>query len=129
MEQQTAVEQLEKTIQSMIEHGADLGEDYPALMVHIEQAKETEKQQHKYTWYDSRINSHISFEQYYTETYKSELQQTERERNKTLMILIDKLIGENDMETIKLLESLVDKDTPSMKKSFEIMTKNINLNK
>jgi transcriptional/translational regulatory protein YebC/TACO1 len=60
---------------------------------------------------------------------KTELQQTERERNKTLMILIDKLIGENDMETIKLLESLVDKDTPSMKKSFEIMTKNINLNK
>ena len=56
-------------------------------------------------------------------------QQTERERNKTLMILIDKLIGENDMETIKLLESLVDKDTPAMKKSFEIMTKNINLNK
>jgi hypothetical protein len=35
-----AVEWLEKTIQSMIEHGADLGEDYPALMVHIQQAKE-----------------------------------------------------------------------------------------
>jgi hypothetical protein len=40
-----AVEWLEKTIQSMIEHGADLGEDYPALMVHIQQAKEKERQQ------------------------------------------------------------------------------------
>jgi hypothetical protein len=45
MAQQTAVEKLESTIQSMIEHGADLGEDYPALMVHIQQAKEMEKQQ------------------------------------------------------------------------------------
>jgi hypothetical protein len=52
---------------------------------------------------------------------------TERERNKKLMILLDKLICENDIETIKLLKSLVDKDTPAMKKSFEIMTKNINL--
>jgi hypothetical protein len=67
--QQTAVEKLESTIQSMIEHGADLGEDYPALMVHIQQAKETEKQQHSETWHDSRENTCIPFEDYYTKTY------------------------------------------------------------
>ena len=99
----------------------------------IQQAKEIEMEQMRkcasfWRGKENEIEKPI-FEEYYTETYKSELQQTERERNKTLMILIDKLIGENDMETIKLLESLVDKDTPAMKKSFEIMTKNINLNK
>jgi hypothetical protein len=79
MAQQTAVEKLVSTIQSMIEHGADLGEDYPALLVHIQQAKETEKQQHGNTW-DQAIKAHenrghviarslCDFDDYYNETY------------------------------------------------------------
>jgi hypothetical protein len=48
--------------------------------------------------------------------------QTERERNKALMLLLDKLIAEKDIESIKLLESLVANDTPAMKKSYQIMT-------
>jgi uncharacterized protein YoaH (UPF0181 family) len=47
MAQQTAMEKLESTIQSMIENGADLGEDIWAVMVNIKQAKEMEKQQHE----------------------------------------------------------------------------------
>ena len=124
MAQQTAVEWLIEQV-----------EDFIGLIPVdiIQQAKEIEMEQMRkcasfWRGKENEIEKPI-FEEYYTETYKSELQQTERERNKTLMILIDKLIGENDMETIKLLESLVDKDTPAMKKSFEIMTKNINLNK
>ena len=35
----------------------------------VEQAKCMEKQRHKHTWYDSRVNTHITFEQYYNETY------------------------------------------------------------
>jgi hypothetical protein len=66
MAQQTAVEQIEKTIQSMIEHGADLGEDYPALMVHIQQAKEMEKQQIIKAHDDGDL---WSGEKYYTQTY------------------------------------------------------------
>jgi transcriptional/translational regulatory protein YebC/TACO1 len=80
MAQQTAVEKLESTIQSMIEHGADLGEDYPALMVHIQQAKEMEKQQQENAW-DAAFGEGIGttmgsvdydakFINWYTETYK-----------------------------------------------------------
>lgn len=45
MSKQTAVHWLESIMNSMIEHGADFGEDYPALLQHIEQAKEIEKEQ------------------------------------------------------------------------------------
>jgi hypothetical protein len=73
MSQQTAVEQLEKTIQSMIEHGADLGEDYPALMVHIAQAKEMERQQitdFANDYADAVMGGCLKrAEQYYTQTY------------------------------------------------------------
>jgi hypothetical protein len=88
MAQQTAVEKLESTIQSMIEHGADLGEDYPALMVHIQQAKEMEKQQiedaqmdmfnhindRKFgmDYFHKRDEAETYVKHYYTETYKSE---------------------------------------------------------
>jgi transcriptional/translational regulatory protein YebC/TACO1 len=73
MAQQTAVEKLESTIQSMIEHGADLGEDYPALMVHIQQAKEMEKQQIESAWKrgdgeHDKVADKLA-KQYYTETY------------------------------------------------------------
>jgi hypothetical protein len=38
----------------------------------VEQAKEMEKQRHSETWHDSRENTCIPFEQYYTETYTNE---------------------------------------------------------
>jgi exosome complex RNA-binding protein Csl4 len=76
MAQQTAVEKLESTIQSMIEHGADLGEDYPALMVHIQQAKEMEKQQIESAYkMGDGVHDEVAdklAKQYYTKTYKSE---------------------------------------------------------
>mgnify|MGYP000849694076 CR=1 FL=1 len=47
----------------------------------------------------------------------------ERERNKRLMVLIQKLHSENDVDSLELLKTLVDNDTEAMKKSFEIMLK------
>lgn len=43
----TAVEWLEQIIKSMVINGGDLGEDYPALLVHIQQAKKLESEQRK----------------------------------------------------------------------------------
>ena len=40
MKTENGIEWLESTINSMINNGADLGEDLPALMVHINSAKE-----------------------------------------------------------------------------------------
>ena len=41
----TTVQWLEDTILNMVYNGADLGEDYPALMEHVKRAKELEKTQ------------------------------------------------------------------------------------
>jgi uncharacterized protein YoaH (UPF0181 family) len=73
MAQQTAVEQLEKTIQSMIENGADLGEDIWAVMVNIKQAKEMEKHQIEAAWKrgdgeHDEVADKLA-KKYYTETY------------------------------------------------------------
>lgn len=46
----------------------------------------------------------------------------EKERNKRLILLINKLIDQNDMDNIELLETLVNNDTIAMKKSFSIFT-------
>lgn len=43
--EQTAVEWIESVIEEMIENGGDLGDDCPALLVHIKQAKAKEKKQ------------------------------------------------------------------------------------
>ena len=40
--EQNPVEWLESIAKSMIDNGADLGEDYPALLVHIQTAKQKE---------------------------------------------------------------------------------------
>ncbi len=48
----------------------------------------------------------------------------ESERNLRLMQLLIKLNEEKDFETIELLGTMVEKDTESMKMSFEVMTKN-----
>lgn len=77
---QTATNWLEQRIKDMIEHGADLGEDLPALLVHIKQAKQLEKQQiidafdegQEYE-YQYQINDAPKFDSqtYFIETYGS----------------------------------------------------------
>lgn len=49
---------------------------------------------------------------------------TERERNSALILLLEKLHQDNDTESILLLKTMVEKDTPAMQKSFQIMTEN-----
>ncbi len=47
---------------------------------------------------------------------------SEVERNKRLMLLLQDLITKNDSNSIELLRTMVVNDTPSMQKSFEIMS-------
>lgn len=65
--QQTAVEWLIKELGEYFPHGIG-GIEYM-----VKQAKEMEKEQHKNTWYDSRLHNYIgkqkSFEDFYNETY------------------------------------------------------------
>jgi len=46
---------------------------------------------------------------------------TERERNTRLFLLLDKLVGLKDQQSIELIETWIENDTPSMKKSFSIV--------
>lgn len=46
----------------------------------------------------------------------------EIERNKRLFKLVAKLMQEEDLESLQLLETLLVNDTNSMRKSFEIVT-------
>ena len=43
------------------------------------------------------------------------------ERNKRFMVLLDKLHTEGDRESIELLKTMVENDTPSMQWSFSII--------
>jgi hypothetical protein len=72
---QTSVEWLEDMIKNMVYNGADFGDDYPSLLVHIEQAKQMEKKQiieayeigsHHQHW--NEVNED-SPERYYNENY------------------------------------------------------------
>jgi hypothetical protein len=47
----------------------------------------------------------------------------ERERNKRLLLLIQKLRYDNDNDSLELLETMVNNDTDAMKKTFSIMLK------
>lgn len=47
---------------------------------------------------------------------------TEKERNKRLYILLQHLQTECRQNSIELLKTMVEKDTPAMQKTFEIMT-------
>lgn len=46
----------------------------------------------------------------------------ETERNKRLFMLLQKLIQENEREFIELLQTMIEKETPSLKMTFKIMT-------
>lgn len=50
---------------------------------------------------------------------------TEKERNIRLMLLLQELIKNEDSKSIELLKTMVLKDNESIRKSFEIMTENI----
>jgi hypothetical protein len=45
----------------------------------------------------------------------------EVERNKRLFLLLQKLIKDKEYEFIGLLRTMVEKDTPAMQKSYQIM--------
>jgi hypothetical protein len=72
MAQQTAVEWFAErlTLNGLADYLTE--EDYSLYKELKQQAKEVEKQQHSETWHDSRENTCIPFEDYYTQTYKSE---------------------------------------------------------
>jgi len=46
---------------------------------------------------------------------------SERERNKRLFLLLDKLVGLKDQQSIELIETWIENDSPSMKKSFSLV--------
>lgn len=48
MDNQTPVEWLEETVNAMIVNGGDLGEDSPALLIHIETCKKKELEFREY---------------------------------------------------------------------------------
>ena len=50
---------------------------------------------------------------------------TEKERNERLFLLLDRLIGDKNYEAIGLLRTMVEKDTPAMQKSYQIMTETL----
>jgi hypothetical protein len=68
----TSIEWLESMVKGMVDNGGDLGEDYPALMVHIQQAKKMHKQEiidafNLGDYGDTRIAEH-----YYNQTFKKD---------------------------------------------------------
>jgi len=55
----------------------------------------------------------------------SELKIGEVERNTRLMRLIQDLISKEDWEALQFLRTMVEHDTPAIKTSFRILTKNL----
>jgi hypothetical protein len=78
----TSVEWLEDMIKNMVYNGADFGDDYPSLLVHIKKAKQMEKEQIIDTYEAGEENAmdchsipnfnDITAEQYYNETFKQQ---------------------------------------------------------
>lgn len=53
---------------------------------------------------------------------------SEVERNTRLFMLLDKLVADKDIKSIELIKTWIENDTPSMKKSFDIVEKSGNFN-
>lgn len=70
---QTAVQWLRETVKQMINHGADFGDDQPALMKHLKTAEAKEKEKLKDAYRRGMSNSFSILdkraEQYYEDTY------------------------------------------------------------
>jgi len=69
---QTAVEYIEMMVKNMVYNGADFGDDYDALLIHIDRAKKREKDI-IVTTYDISL-PFISGEEYYNHMFKKENQ-------------------------------------------------------
>jgi hypothetical protein len=69
--EQTAVQWLESMVNRMIQNGGDLGEDLPALMNHIQKAKEMERENiiRAVNYGCDDYGSQKDGEEYYNETY------------------------------------------------------------
>jgi hypothetical protein len=72
MAQQTAIEWLINHWKKLQSEGEKM--NWSQIIQITELAKEMEKQQHSETWHDSRENTCIPFEDYYTKTYTTRLQ-------------------------------------------------------
>jgi hypothetical protein len=68
---QTAVDWLESKIIQMVNHGSDFGEDFPALAVHLNKAKEMEKEQIKDAYKQGTCHHGDGYTatEYYEETF------------------------------------------------------------
>lgn len=53
----------------------------------------------------------------------------EIERNKRLFVLLNKLVINDDLKSIELIETWIENDSPSMKKSFQIVKDGGNFDK
>jgi hypothetical protein len=53
---------------------------------------------------------------------------SERERNARLLLLLNKLVGDKDLDSIELIRTWIGTDTPSMKKTFQIVEDSGNFN-
>ena len=109
----TSIEWLEQIAKSMVINGGDLGEDYPALMVHIQQAKEMHKQEiidfarhclNKAKDTDI-LTAFINTQQYYQETFGSKGSDTLKDYH----IVDTNEMVEDDVE--KLSEEWIDKNS------------------
>jgi len=70
--QMTSIEWLEQKMQDMIKHGSDFGEDYPALMVHIQQAKEMHRKEIIDSFQSGDYGNIRNAVIYYKETFKKD---------------------------------------------------------
>jgi len=71
----TSIEWLEQIAKSMVINGGDLGEDFPALMVHIQQAKEMHQSEIEEAFYSGNqipANWEYDSTKYYQETLKKD---------------------------------------------------------
>jgi hypothetical protein len=72
MKKQTAVEWLESKIIQMVNHGSDFGEDFPALAVHLNKAKEMEKEQIGRAYQEGLLDGlNHTPKDYYNETFNT----------------------------------------------------------
>lgn len=52
----------------------------------------------------------------------------ERERNGRLLLLLNKLVGDKDLDSIELIRTWIATDTTAMKKTFQIVEESGNFN-
>ena len=124
----TSIEWLEQIAKSMVINGGDLGEDYPALMVHIQQAKEMHKTELGKTWdaaldkYEVRAGNYMrayeDFDDYYEETFVSKGSDEVKEES-----LVEKMIPHQLKYNLDVMEKLTPIKLPQQEISDEEIEK------